>query len=35
VGLQIIGKRWDEQKILQVAHAHEQLAKIQQPAFKT
>jgi aspartyl-tRNA(Asn)/glutamyl-tRNA(Gln) amidotransferase subunit A len=34
VGLQIIGKRWDEQKILQVAHAHEQLAKIEPSAFK-
>jgi aspartyl-tRNA(Asn)/glutamyl-tRNA(Gln) amidotransferase subunit A len=34
VGLQIIGQRWDEQKILQVAHAHEQLAKIEQPKFK-
>ncbi|HEX2859472.1 MAG TPA: Asp-tRNA(Asn)/Glu-tRNA(Gln) amidotransferase subunit GatA [Alphaproteobacteria bacterium] len=34
VGLQIIGKRFDEGKILQVAYAHEQLAKLAQPAFK-
>ncbi|MFZ2619540.1 MAG: Asp-tRNA(Asn)/Glu-tRNA(Gln) amidotransferase subunit GatA, partial [Alphaproteobacteria bacterium] len=33
VGLQIIGKRWDEQTILQVAFAHEQLAGVGQPNF--
>lgn len=34
VGLQIIGKRWDEQTILRVAHAWEKLGKITPPPFK-
>lgn len=34
VGLQIIGKRWDEQTILQVAHAWEQLGQVALPPFK-
>ncbi|TKW61534.1 MAG: Asp-tRNA(Asn)/Glu-tRNA(Gln) amidotransferase subunit GatA [Blastochloris viridis] len=33
VGLQIIGPRWNEQVILQVAHAWEQLAGITMPPF--
>ena len=34
VGLQIIGKRWDEQTILQVAYLHEQMAKVALLTYK-
>lgn len=34
VGLQIIGRRWDEQKILQVAHAHQHLTGALATPFK-
>ncbi len=34
VGLQIIGRRWDEQTILQVAHAHQQLTGGLQTPFR-
>lgn len=34
VGLQLIGPRWNEQVILQVAHAWEQMAGLSQPPFQ-
>jgi aspartyl-tRNA(Asn)/glutamyl-tRNA(Gln) amidotransferase subunit A len=34
VGLQIIGPKWEEGRLFQVAYAHEQMAKVAQPPFK-